>query len=88
MIGVSAEAQVEANWGPSFGPSPSMAGSYGVAWSGGPARDWFWALLMAVKILVTGQEGALRHSLPIISQGILPRDHFLFLCDMICGHYT
>ena len=69
MIGVSGEAQVEANWGPSWGPSSPMSGSYGVAWSGGVARDWFWALLTAVKILVTGQEG---HSLPIITQRILP----------------
>ena len=45
-----------------------MSGSYGVAWSGGRARDWFWALLTAVKILVTARKGT-----PIISQEILPR---------------
>ena len=51
--------------GAKFWPVPT---NDGVAWSSGPARDWFWALLTAVKILVTARKGT-----PIISQEILPR---------------
>ena len=48
--------------GAKFWPVPT---NDGVAWSSGPARDWFWALLTAVKILIKRQEG---HSFPLVSK--------------------